>query len=223
MENKDDVYGRQKEKIVCLLVLARQRERREIVLTSFHPQGVSQQVPVLLIKTLKLANESLSYKVWISFKGLSSEMSDSVYELFKSHSSVHHSPVTLENMSPTDPRRPRSFCFPLSCARIERWGARSGVWVHSSESFKFPSNYESSHCGSVYYWWDLWWDYVSEFPTWCDVAFLSFAQCEEVTPLVFRSFFFRGSCSKHRGRLCLWEEVSSGSSCIAVLNQNLGH
>ena len=113
--------------MVCLLVLARQRESREIVLTSFHPQGVSQQVPVLLIKTLKLANESLSYKVWISFKGLSSEMSDSVYELFKSHSSVHHSPVTLENMSPTDLGRPGVLGSHLSGAGIKSLGARSGV------------------------------------------------------------------------------------------------
>lgn len=54
----------------------------------------------------------------------------------------------------------------------------------AAPGFQFPPQCRSSHQG-----WGSWRACVSAFPTHFDVVFLLFAQCEGVTPPVFRGVF----------------------------------
>lgn len=80
---------------------------------------------------------------------------------------------------------------------------------------EFPPNY-GSLCTS----WGLQQDCLSiSYPLKC--GFFSFAQCVGIAELVFR-VFFPEEIGPHLAidSVCLWEEVSSGSSYLPVLNQN---
>ena len=128
----------------------------------------------------------------------------SLHELFKRHFSVHHSPASLVSISPIGFQSQMFwgliYQVPVFKVGVPDVGYDPFTPQGLALSFEFSSTYGSSpFCGLPQWRWSLWWDYVSDFPTWFSVVFLSFAWCEEVTPFVFR-VFLRGNCSTYRSR-----------------------
>lgn len=76
-------------------------------------------------------------------------------------------------------------------------------------------------CGSLYWECSSWWDCVSASLTHFNVAFFSFATCVGVAQLVFWPLSEEIVPCAAVDTVCLWDEVSSGSSYIAVLNHFL--
>lgn len=81
-------------------------------------------------------------------------------------------------------------------------------------SCEFPPN-----CVSLCQGWGLWWDCVWGFPTHVSVGFFLFSWCIRANQLV-SGFISEGIIlyiAEHS--VCLWKEVSSGLSYVAILNQ----
>lgn len=98
----------------------------------------------------------------------------------------------------------------LSGAGLKSWGAQYGVLtLHSSgrnSGFWVPSPL---------------WVAAPAFPTCFNAVSLLFTRCEGVTPPVFRFFSEEIVPYIAINSVCLWQEVSLGSSYVAILNRNL--
>lgn len=94
------------------------------------------------------------------------------------------------------------------------WDFKSFAPQEESLGFEFSPDCQSSYVG-----WSIWLDSVSASPTCFDVGFFLFIQCgvsqlvlgflsEEIVPYVSVDL------------TCSWEEMSSGSSYVVILNWN---
>ena len=106
----------------------------------------------------------------------------------------------------------------LRCRSLKLGCLVWGQTLHSSRrglGFEFPSNF-----GSLFQGWVLWQDCIPACPTHFDVVFFSFAQCVVIAQPACRYFSEEIFPYLAVDLVCLQEEVSSGSSCVTVLNQN---
>ena len=208
----------------CQVGGRRVKKKKNCTRQHFYSQRKLHQIPAPPAHTLILVNESSCLMTQLLFKLLplhwDSRVSEFVCEPFQSRASISHDPLALLYISPAGFQSQMLWGSSTQCRSLRlgspTWGSDLSLLRADLCGCDSPPT-----CGSPHWWCGFSLDCTSAPPTRLTVAYSLYPwlqkMCsaslqvilETVIPYVVVVF------------VCLWEEVSSGSSCSTIWIQTL--